>query len=457
MKKKIAVLTIINMFILTSFSVFVAAEEQYNSIAPDDQYSGVSIYKDGCCEGYTLCSVHVLPLISSRCYYATLIDMNGNEIRRWSITPEPAKIFSDGSIMGGTDGFYLGTVLVEAIKLTQLDWNGNVLWSFNNWDTFKGKISARQHHDYQREGNPVGYYAPDQEVVENGTTLILSHKNLINKRISFRKIYDDIIYEVDSDGNLTGFKWYASEHFEQMGFNWRMKLGLKFIPGLLLSSDWLHTNSMSLLGNNHWYCEGDERFHPENIIISSRNANFIAIISRETGDFVWKVGPDFSKNTLEGQKLGQFVGQHNAHMIPEGLPGAGNILVFDNGGASGYSIFGTPNRFRFYSRVIEFNPVNLDIVWEYKNRFGLWPYPREGRFHKFFSFLLSSAQRLPNGNTLITDGSLGRLIEVTKEKEIVWEYTNPTIIQLIYRAYRVPPEWVPGNPCGYDNWENIYN
>ena len=44
---------------------------------------------------------------------------------------------------------------------------------------------------------------------------------------------------------------------------------------------------------------------------------------------------------------------------------------------------------------------------------------------KFYSSYISSAQRLPNGNTLITEGSDGRLIEVTKEHEIVWEYINP--------------------------------
>ena len=53
------------------------------------------------------------------------------------------------------------------------------------------------------------------------------------------------------------------------------------------SGDWLHINSMSLLGENHWWDEGNERFHPENIIWDSRQANLIAITSRETGEIVW--------------------------------------------------------------------------------------------------------------------------------------------------------------------------
>ncbi|NNK57052.1 MAG: thioredoxin, partial [Desulfofustis sp.] len=68
--------------------------------------------------------------------------------------------------------------------------------------------------------------------------------------------------------------------------------------------------------------------------------------------------------------------------------------------------------------------------------------------NRFYSPFISSAQRLPNGNTLITEGSGGRIIEVTKDHEIVWEYISPywgrqMNINMIYRAYRVPYEWVP--------------
>jgi len=40
--------------------------------------------------------------------------------------------------------------------------------------------------------------------------------------------------------------------------------------------------------------------------------------------------------------------------------------------------------------------------------------------------LLSGAQRLPSGNTLICSGSNGTLMEVTPEKAVVWKYINPT-------------------------------
>ena len=80
---------------------------------------------------------------------------------------------------------------------------------------------------------------------------------------------------------------------------------------------------------------------------------------------------------------------------------------------------------------------------------------------KFYSAVISSVQRLPNGNTLINEGTSGRIFEVTSEKEIVWQYCYEGEGELIrddwvYRSYRVPPEWVPGNPSNYINWEFLY-
>jgi outer membrane protein assembly factor BamB len=116
-------------------------------------------------------------------------------------------------------------------------------------------------------------------------------------------------------------------------------------------------------------------------------------------------------------------------------------MVFDNGGASGYG-FANPiapdGRGAFVrptSRVLEINPVTLELVWSYTN-------PR------FFSTNISGAQRLPNGNTLITAGAGGRMFEVTKEGAIVWEYMYPTFSganasNAVYRAYRIPYGWIP--------------
>jgi hypothetical protein len=66
----------------------------------------------------------------------------------------------------------------------------------------------------------------------------------------------------------------------------------------------------------------------------------------------------------------------------------------------------------------------------------------------FYSFNISSAQRLPNGDTLIAEGTQGRVFEVTPAKDIVWEYVAPSgegarPSNAIYRAYRIPYAWLP--------------
>ena len=68
--------------------------------------------------------------------------------------------------------------------------------------------------------------------------------------------------------------------------------------------------------------------------------------------------------------------------------------------------------------------------------------------YKFYSGYISSAQRLPNGNTLITEGADGRLLEVTPEHELVWEYMSPYFAAKgdtnhIYRSYRYPYDYIP--------------
>ncbi|MCK4274668.1 MAG: aryl-sulfate sulfotransferase, partial [Dehalococcoidales bacterium] len=290
-------------------------------------------------------------------------------------------------------------------------------------------------------------------LVDRGNTLILCHKNLTDTRISDKLLADDTIIEVTWDGKII-WEWVCSEHFDELGFSEEARNTMARNPGMKPAGggvgDWMHTNCMSTLSPNRWFDDGDQRFHPDNIIWAGRQTNITAITDKKTGKIVWQLGPDFTA-TPALKNIGQIIGQHHAHLIPRGLPGEGNILVFDNGGYAGYGApnpgapTGIDNARRDYSRVLELNPTTLEIVWQYPQR-------REGfmipGFNTFYSSFVSSAQRLPNGNTLITEGQDGRIFEVTAEHEIVWEYLSPYThrmikINLLYRAYRIPYEWVP--------------
>lgn len=405
------------------------------------------------CAGYTLlCFLETVG--SGVAHKARLIDMAGNLTHEWPIAGFPPKMLPGGALIGG-----VGAVsMYDVIEMRQVGWFNAVQWSFSNWvDIGDGQMAARQHHDFQREGNPVGYYAPGQDFVPQGKTLVLAHEIRTVPEIREQPLLDDVIYEVDWEGTLTGSPWYAADHIDEFGFDQEALDDIRTHETDAEALEWLHGNSISWLGHNHWFDEGWVEFDPDNIIYSSRDASLVVIISADTGEVVWRVGPDFAGRPEE--KLGQFAGQHHAHMIPKGLPGAGNILVFDNGGDSGYggeSSTGFPNRYsRAYSRVLEFDPVSFDIVWEYGSASGE---------QNYYSQLISSAQRLPNGNTLITVGSKRHLMEVTPSKEIVWEYTfMPNSTQSrdsVYRAYRVAPEWLPGQQNAlngnYATWASLF-
>jgi len=458
MNKKIFELGLIAILLLSCFSPISAVnigELQNNDFNKSNNYNS-------CCEGYTLISLQpkfplgkINQLLDIK-FSITLIDMEKNIIKKWSPAYNHAKMLPNGSII--TRIFKNEDEGKLYDNLTQIGWDDNFEWDYDCFwiDEYGDEVSGN-HHDFQREGNPVGYYAPGQDFVENGITLVLAHKITRNSSISWKEFEDDVIYEVNWNGTLTGFEWHASDHIDKMGFNLKSRIGMWLRPGgpgLLImgnKGDLLHINTISYLGKNKWYDMEYEEFNPNNIMITSRHGNFIIIIDKDTGKIVWRVGPYFPKNTEEN-KLGQIIGPHHAHIIPDGLPGEGNVLVFDNGGRAGYGLFGNPNKFRLYSKVIEFNPISKEIVWEYQSKNGFINLIRQGKYHRFYSVIVGSAQRLPNGNTLITEGFTGRLFEVTPEKEIVWEYLTDRGFK-IYRAYRIPPEWVPGNPAGYEFWE----
>ena len=409
--------------------------------------TGTTIYDPArAWSGYT---VFVLPETG-----AVLIDMNGRTVRRWDqfegSSGGPTRVLPGGYVLGA-----LGSrpPYQESLAVAQFDWAGALIWKFDTAEqvqTRDGQTrpSARQHHDWQRDGFPAGYYSPESTPrVDGGRTLILAHKNLSNPAISDRRLEDDYLYEVDWNGKVT-WEWLANQHVDEFGFSPAARQAIRASAAYNRardSVDWLHVNAATYVGPNRWYDAGDARFNPAHVLISSRQANFMAIVARD-GSIAWRMGPDYSTSAAT-LAIGQIIGQHHPHIIPKGLPGAGNLLVFDNGGAAGYGPAtpaapdGVGAVGRGSSRVLEIDPVALKKVWEYSIA--------GAESYRFFSHYVSSAQRLPNGNTLITEGADGRLFEVTTSGDIVWEYVSPYFTEgpnrtnRVYRAYRVPYGWIP--------------
>jgi len=428
--------------------------------------TGTTIYKpDKCANGYTVYATEV------EGEGAVLIDMNGNVVKQWknmSNREHPVKILKGGYIMGATREKveYVGRIWdhPESTDLSIMDWDGKIVWQYPK---------AGMHHDFQVTGNPVGYWVPDAPVEFNTEkVLILSHKFIKKgkkaKKISDKPLYDDYIAEIDSKGNIL-WDYLCSDHYTEMGFTELEQAIIYKNPNMsgtrtkgVVGGDWIHINCASYVGPNKWYDKDPIKyacFHPENIIMDGRQTNTLSIIDRKTKKRVWQVGPHYSPDTVwtfDGKeyknayaKLGQIVGLHHTHMIPKGLPGEGNILIYDNGGHAGYgapnpgAMTGLNDAVRDSSRVIEIDPVTLKVVWEYSaSKRGMRDH------YKVYSSYVSSAQRLPNGNTLITNGAIGQLMEVTPDLETVWEYISPYFnttgqYNLVYRCYRVPYDYVP--------------
>jgi arylsulfotransferase ASST len=385
-----------------------------------------------------------------------LIDMSGAEVHAWPQTGSPSEMLDPAltgapghvllqlshSANSGT-GYVPGAPVRINKTIGEVDWSGKVVWS---WGEQAPGGAAQQHHDWNRTAA--------------GDTLILANSVHPIKGFAAPQVYDDVIYQIGRDGRIT-WRWAASEHLEEFGFTPAQLALVKASE----SPDYLHLNNMSPLGPNRWFDAGDKRFAPDNILIDSRNANFIAIIEKATGRIVWRIGPNFPppppmpmpgaalQTAAAGPRpVDQISGQHDAHLIPKGLPGAGNLLVFDNQGEGGYPV--APRGVTSGSRVLEIDPVKKAIVWEYAADMSGAP---QWSFHSAF---ISSARRLPNGNTLIDEGMNGRLFQVTPAGDIVWEYVSPYFgdvpvgsrtrtvqTNFVYRAQPVPYDWVPaGTP-----------
>jgi outer membrane protein assembly factor BamB len=181
-------------------------------------------------------------------------------------------------------------------------------------------------------------------------------------------MWADVIVEVDAEGHRV-WEWHAFEHLD---------FETDVITFNDLRVEWSHGNTVVPLA--------DDR-----VMVSFRHISTVGIIDKKSGDFVWKLGYDV---------LAQ---QHDPSMLLNG-----NVLIFDNGAHR-------KNLTRPFSRVIEVDPKTNEVVWEY----------RDAPTYNFFSYYISGARRLPNGNTLITEGAFGRMFQVTPDGKVVWEYINP--------------------------------
>ena len=427
--------------ILFFVGALLAASPRQASASPRVYPTGVTIYDPTRAYNSFIC-------FSGADGNTHVVDMDGNEVHQWPYAGLPGRII-DPKLVGGQRGHVLLQLSDNGDKrdgifgnrtVGELDWDGTKLWE---WGTQAPGGSARQNHDWDR--------------LPNGNTLLLVTIPHAVKGLGPKELGDQGVYEVDPAGHIV-WKWVAGDHLAEFGFSTE---GMRYLRERIARNPveawgYLEINDLQVLGPNHWYDAGDKRFAPDNLMFDSRKGNFVAIIDKKTGKIVWRLGPNFPGsayspdqrilNTKVPRPVDQISGQHNAHLIPQGLPGAGNLLLFDDQGGAGFP----PAALGIYagSRVLEIDPVKQEIVWQYTGA-------NSGRpVWSFFSSFVSNAQRLPNGNTLIDEGMNGRFFQITPDGDIVWEYVPPYLDNktvggkpftgsLVFRAQAVPYDWVP--------------
>ena len=391
---------------------------------------------------------------------AYLVDNEGRVVHLWKTQYAPGgdtELLPNGNLLRGARdpqalGFKVGGV---GGILQELDWDGRVVWEW--------KLSDAEHIHHH-----------DLTVLPNGNVLLLGWevKSPAEVRAAGRRedwipergLFVDYVLEIEPlrpQGARVVWEWHLWDHLVQNldpnapGFadpatrperidvnadaggapvdaaQLEQLKALGYVQASAkpadLRSDFLHVNSVA--------------HHPrlDQIALSSPVLGEIWIIDHSTssaeaagsqggkagrgGDLLYRWGNPAAYGRGDGAKHAQrLFYQHDVRWVPDGWPGAGNLLVFNNGrdrpdGAWSSVDEWTPPLERGVRYALDgegvFGPPEL--AWRYK----------AAQPTQLYSPFISGAQRLANGNTLICEGGGGRFIEVTRDGKVVWEYRNP--------------------------------
>ncbi len=476
---------------MSRFAFFVGLVTIGTMSAIAEEDLGVVLHKPDAFDGYTLYS----PLDGAGSY---LIDNEGRVVHFWDtdFRSNVGYLLDNGNLLrtttfgNGGNGHLFGGGAGHGIQ--ELSWDGELLWEY-----VYSSEDYLMHHDIEPMPNGhVLVIAWERKSVED-TVAAGRDPELIDERGLWTLHILEVKPERPSGGTVV-WEWHIWDHliqdFDETKANYgdvaahpeRVEINP---PGLWMdripddereqlealgylggepadekeadkkrerarSADWLHTNAIA------YHAELDQ------IAVSTLGNNEIWIIDHSTttdearghsggrygkgGDLLYRWGNPFAYRAgVEGDQT--LFAQHNVHWIADGLPGAGHLLIFNNGR-------GRPEG--NYSSIVElatpfdaksgyalqpgepFGPASP--VWEYTA-----PEPKE-----FYSSFISGAQRLPNGNTLVCFGAKGIFFEVTADGEEVWRFVNPVIgpegsshsgktkkpSNIVFRAHRYAPD-----------------
>ena len=423
----------------------LAADESLPMTVP----VGLTTNEPGASDGYILFS----PSSNAKPY---LIDRAGRIIHRWDHTMRQTRLLENGNIMGVNVGW-----------IYEIDPSGNVLWRYRH--------PQRQHHDWLRlpNGNVlllVREIKTAEEAIAAGANPAFMHPDglEIDAVVEVRPVYPDraeIVWKwsvwdhlvQDYDYSKANFGIVA-EHPELVDLNYNLRQMAR--TEQTRPTDWTHANGLD--------------YNPEldQILLSARNMSEIWIIDHSTtteeaarhsggnggrgGDLLYRWGNPqaYRAGAFADQQL---FWQHNPHWIPEGRPGAGNILIFSN--AAEYE-----GRYLNHASVVEITPPASGYGYDKREAGGVrygpaqptWTYVAENPAD-FIARRFGNTQRLSNGNTLVFNGHEGVIFEVTPDGATAWRYVNPVVASgPIYQGDPISVRTRRPTQPAIQQWENSF-
>lgn len=280
--------------------------------------------------------------------------------------------------------------LVKDKHLLRVDKDSNVLWRFK----------ARVHHDL--------------DVAADGTIYVLARRDVKRPRYATQTpTIEDYIQVLSPEGK-------PIRQISVLGLLERSPYAFLIDDRDSLAAithanarvpdapfDVLHVNHIEVLDGS--LGPKNRAFREGNLLLCSRQAETPFVYDPEGDKVEWLWGTS------------GLIWPHDPTVTSDGT-----VLIFNNGTeATG-------------SQIVEVDPSTNDIVWTY------------GPVPGFYSEFRGSNQRLPNGNTLITESDSGYVFEVNRAGEVVWEFRNPhrkhgpdKVRMAIWRMTRFAPGTLP--------------
>lgn len=433
--------------------------------SPGQNTVGTVLNTSSAYEGYTLFTVDRDTYLVNNC---------GQVVNKWTsdyLSGKSVYVLPDGNLLRAEE-IQNPDVPIPGIggRLTLRSWDNELLWSYQ----FTSSTSTSHHDIFPLENGNILVLIAEKKTQEEAIAAGRDPNTLLDGPLYNEKIIE--IEPVGSNQINVVWEWNFWDHLIQDYDESKLNFGDVLNNPQLLDINFLGFSA----GKMNWLHVNSIQHNPDldQIIISSRQMNEFYIIDHSTttaqaasniggargkgGDFLYRWGNPlaYKAGDESDQKL---FGQHFPHWIGPGLEDEGKVLIFNNG-------FDRPSNYSSVDIMVPTQNPDGSYTIPVGKKIGPenfeWTYIDQQDPVNFYSKILSNAQRLSNGNTLICEGTKGKFFEIDKDNNIVWTYISPLgndgplsqgdepAVKGIFRASKYSPSYpgfkgrdmTPGDP-----------